>query len=112
MDEDRNLVDNALRYNSPNGEVIVELDADGRLTVSNTGPLIDAAEGRRLFEPFYRGAERTGHTNGAGLGLSIARAIADASGGNATARPRDGGGLVVEVLIPATTERTLSSIAS
>jgi signal transduction histidine kinase len=107
----RNLVDNALRYNSLDGEVIVELDADGRLTVSNTGPLIDADEGRRLFEPFYRGAERTGHTNGAGLGLSIVRAIADASGGNATARPRDGGGLVVEVLIPATIERTLSSIA-
>jgi signal transduction histidine kinase len=108
----RNLVDNALRYNSPDGEVIVELDADGRLTVSNTGPHVDADEAQRLFEPFYRGAERTGRTNGAGLGLSIVRAIADASGGNAAARPREGGGLVVEVLIPATTPRTLSSVVS
>ncbi|MFF3853204.1 sensor histidine kinase [Micromonospora sp. NPDC002575] len=96
-----NLVDNALRYNRPGGQAFVELDTDGRLTVSNTGPVIAADEADRLFEPFYRRAERTGRTDGAGLGLSIVRAIADACDGHATARPRDGGGLVVEVLIPA-----------
>ena len=99
----RNLVDNGLRYNRPDGEVAVGLDADGRLTVSNTGPVVGVDEADRLFEPFYRGAERTGRTDGAGLGLSIVRAIAEATGGTATARPRDGGGLVVEVLLPAIT---------
>src|SRR6185369_7391017 len=87
----------------PDGEVAVGLDADGRLTVSNTGPVVGVDEADRLFEPFYRGAERTGRTDGAGLGLSIVRAIAEATGGTATARPRDGGGLVVEVLLPAIT---------
>lgn len=53
---------------------------------------------RRLFEPFQRlGAARTGHNNGHGLGLSIAHAIASAHGAELTARPRQQGGLVVEL---------------
>ncbi|MFI7539919.1 sensor histidine kinase [Actinoplanes sp. NPDC049599] len=99
----RNLTDNALRYNVPGGEVLVRLTPDGHLTVSNTGPAISAAEATRLFEPFYRGADRTARTDGAGLGLSIVHAVAVACGGSATATPRDGGGLVVEVSIPPTT---------
>ena len=100
----RNLVDNALRYNVPGGEVLVHLDTDGRLTISNTGPVIDDDEADRLFEPFYRSAERTGRTDGAGLGLSIVRAVAVACGGQATARPRAGGGLIVEVHLPSGTQ--------
>jgi signal transduction histidine kinase len=102
------VVDDALRYNRPDGDVVVELDAHGRLTVSNTGPPVGVDEADRLFEPFYRGAERTGRIDGAGLGLSIVRAIADATGGTATARPRTGGGLVVEVLVPAITGQLLA----
>jgi signal transduction histidine kinase len=98
----RNLMDNALRYNVPGGEVLVRLTPDGHLTVSNTGPAIGAGEATRLFEPFFRGAERTGRTDGAGLGLSIVRAVAVACGGTATATARDGGGLIVEVHIPVT----------
>jgi signal transduction histidine kinase len=104
----RNLMDNALRYNGPGGEVLVRLTPDGHLTISNTGPMISAGEATRLFEPFYRAAERTARTDGAGLGLSIVRAIAVACGGAATATPRDDGGLVVEVHIPATTEPHLA----
>lgn len=100
----RNLMDNALRYNVPGGEVLVRLTSNGHLTISNTGPAISDAEAMRLFEPFYRGAERTGQTDGAGLGLSIVRAVATACGGIATATPRDGGGLVVEVYLPPTTK--------
>ncbi|HEX6355087.1 HAMP domain-containing sensor histidine kinase [Actinophytocola sp.] len=99
-----NLVGNAVRYNVPDGEVLVNLDADGNLTISNTGPEIGTDEADRLFEPFYRGAVRTGQTGGAGLGLSIVRAVAHACGGTATARPRHGGGLVVEVRIPSATD--------
>ena len=100
----RNLMDNALRYNVPGGEVLVRLTSNGHLTISNTGPAISDGEAMRLFEPFYRGAQRTGQTDGAGLGLSIVRAVAAACGGIATATPRDGGGLVVEVYLPTTTE--------
>lgn len=102
----RNLIDNALRYNVPGGEVLVRLTPTGHLTISNTGPAISADEATRLFEPFYRGAQRTARTDGAGLGLSIVRAIAVAYGGVATATSRDDGGLVVEVYIPPTTSRT------
>ncbi|MFG1607860.1 sensor histidine kinase [Actinoplanes sp. NPDC049265] len=99
----RNLVDNALHYNVPGGEVLVRLTPDGHLTVSNTGPRIGSDEATRLFEPFYRGARRTGRTDGAGLGLSIVRAVAAACRGTATATPRSGGGLIVEVSIPPLT---------
>jgi len=104
----RNLMDNALRYNVPGGEVLVRLTPDGHLTISNTGPAISAGEATRLFEPFYRGGERTAQTDGAGLGLSIVRAVAVACGGTATASPREGGGLVVEVRIPATAKPHLA----
>lgn len=97
----RNLVDNAVRYNVPHGEVRVRLDAEGLLTVGNTGPVVAEQEVGRLFEPFFRGAGRTGRTDGAGLGLSIVRAVAASSGGQAEARARSGGGLVVRVRLPA-----------
>ncbi|MFL6188884.1 MAG: ATP-binding protein [Actinomycetes bacterium] len=51
-----------------------------------------------LFEPFRRlGADRTGSDRGAGLGLSIVKAVAAAHGGRATARPLEDGGLEVTV---------------
>ncbi|WP_035698293.1 ATP-binding protein, partial [Glycomyces tenuis] len=53
-------------------------------------------------EPFRRlGAERLANTPGAGLGLSIVRAVARAHGGEADAAPREGGGLTVTVTLPA-----------
>jgi len=103
-----NLVDNAVRYNVPGGEVRVRLDAHGHLTISNTGPAIAEDEANHLFEPFFRGAGRTGHTDGAGLGLSIVRAVAASVGGRATARPLIGGGLAVEVYLPASTRQAAS----
>ncbi|GAA2712013.1 sensor histidine kinase [Actinoplanes palleronii] len=95
----RNLLDNAVRYNVPGGEVLVRLTGNGHLTITNTGPVVGPEDAERLFEPFYRGAGRTGE--GAGLGLSIVRAIAASHGGRATARPLSGGGLAVEVHLPA-----------
>jgi len=95
----RNLVDNAVHYNVPGGEVRVRLRSSGHLTVGNTGPVIEEADAERLFEPFYRGAGRVG-TQGAGLGLSIVRAVAVSHGGRATARSRGGGGLDVDIHLP------------
>jgi signal transduction histidine kinase len=72
------------------------------LRVSNTGPVIPPYEILSLFEPFRRlGTDRLSATSpGAGLGLSIVRAVARAHGGNVDAEPRDGGGLVVSVTLP------------
>jgi signal transduction histidine kinase len=97
-----NLVDNALRYNRPDGEVWVStrMVADGgELVVANTGPVVDPADAGRIFQPFERLSDRTSH-DGFGLGLAIVASIAAIHGGTAAARPRDGGGLSVTVAIP------------
>jgi signal transduction histidine kinase len=99
----RNLVDNAMRYNVPGGEVRVETVGRGAgayVNVANTGPTIAAHEIPALFEPFRRLRDRTGFEGGNGLGLSIVRAVAQAHGGDVTATPRPGGGLEVRVALP------------
>lgn len=100
-----NLVENALRYNTSDGWVEVSTsngDGAARLTVSNTGPVVPPYEIPRLFEPFRRLTDRVGSARGSGLGLSIVRSVAHAHGGAVKATPRDGGGLIVEVTLPAT----------
>jgi signal transduction histidine kinase len=101
----RNLVDNACAHNLPGGEVEVRTGTEGGavyLTVSNTGPVVPAAEVARLFEPFQRlTPDRTSpNDNHDGLGLSIVRAIVTAHGAELRAEPRPGGGLRVEVALP------------
>jgi signal transduction histidine kinase len=99
-----NLVDTARRNNVPNGWVRARTRTDGAevvLEVTNSGPAVppDAAEG--LFEPFRRlAADRTAADTGAGLGLSIVRAVARTHGGEATATALPEGGLRVEVRLP------------
>ncbi|MGW9024654.1 sensor histidine kinase [Streptomyces sp. NPDC055722] len=100
-----NLVQNAARYNIPEGgwvEVTTELQhGEAVLVVSNTGPVVPAYEVDNLFEPFTRlRTERTGSDKGVGLGLSIARSVARAHGGHISAQPREGGGLVMRVTLP------------
>ncbi|MFC9297925.1 sensor histidine kinase [Streptomyces sp. NPDC057011] len=99
----RNLVGNAVRHNRAGGRLAVATTADGELTVSNTGPLIDPADAPMLLEPFRRRAARQ-HTagEGAGLGLSIVASIARAHGAELVVRanPAPDGGLTVSVRFP------------
>ena len=100
----QNLVDNAVRYNATGGWVHVLCTRDGtstRLSVTNTGPVVRPYEVPGLFEPFRRLTDRVGSARGTGLGLSIVRSVARAHGGDVHAIPRDGGGLVVQVTLPA-----------
>ncbi|MGW6459251.1 sensor histidine kinase [Streptomyces sp. NPDC055078] len=97
----RNLVANAVTHNVPGGTVAVSVDG-GALTVENTGPTIAEEDIPSLFEPFRRGEGRDRMGQGAGLGLSIVRSIADAHGGEVTARPGPRGGLIVTVSLPVT----------
>jgi signal transduction histidine kinase len=95
----QNLLDNAIAYNVPDGEVHVAC-AGTRLTVSNTGPPISGYEIPRLFEPFRRLTDRVGSAEGSGLGLSIVRSIVTAHGGELTAEPGPKGGLTITVDLP------------
>jgi signal transduction histidine kinase len=99
-----NLADNALRHNTPGGWIeVVTGTRNSRavLSVTNTGPLIPAAAVDRLLQPFQRlGTDRTSHSEGLGLGLSIVQAIAQAHGATLTIRPQPGGGLHAEVSFP------------
>jgi signal transduction histidine kinase len=102
----QNLVENAIRHNVPGGRVRVwaGTGADGRVgvAVTNTGPVVPPYEIPTLFQPFRRlTGDRLSTSRGAGLGLSIVRAVAHAHGGEVTAVPADGGGLVVTVTLPA-----------
>ncbi|ORB54170.1 two-component sensor histidine kinase [Mycolicibacterium rhodesiae] len=103
-----NLVDNAVRYNLPkNGWVHVSVGADARaawVRVQNAGPIVAPSDLDVMFEPFRRLAngEQSDTTvfTGAGLGLSIVRAVTHAHGGRVTATPGPRGGLTVDVVFP------------
>ena len=101
-----NLVDNAMRYNVPDGtvDVIVAADAGrGILTVQNTGPVTPADQIERLLQPFQRLTGRRGGQggqDGLGLGLSIVDAIVKAHGATLNVRPGPQGGLRIEIAFP------------
>jgi signal transduction histidine kinase len=97
-----NLVQNAVRHSPPDSEAIVRAGRRGAssfLQVENPGPVLHPDEIDELFESFRRGNGRTS-SPGVGLGLSIVRSVARAHGGNVSARPRQDGGLIVDVRLP------------
>jgi signal transduction histidine kinase len=103
----QNLVENALHYNLHEGgfvrvEAAVGSAGTVQFRVINSGPLISRYQVPGLFEPFRRlGQDRLHSVHpGAGLGLSIVRAVARAHGGDVAAVPREGGGLTVTVTLP------------
>ena len=99
-----NLLENALRYTAP-GESVdlgVRREADMLVfTVADRGPGIPAAEADRIFQPFYRHADTAPDVGRAGLGLSIARRLAEIQQGTLTYEPRQGGGSVFVLRLPA-----------
>jgi signal transduction histidine kinase len=104
-----NLIDNAVRHNTPGGWIEVATALDGgaaRLRVSNSGRHVPPAMAGLLFEPFRRPApDRAGTGQGHGLGLSIVAAITAAHRGSCVAVARPGGGLDVKVTLPAAPRR-------
>ena len=91
-----------MRYNRPGGFVHVRTRAGigtVDLQVENSGPPVEPEAAARLAEPFERLA-RDADGRGAGLGLSIVRAVSEAHGGTLSIEPRAGGGLVVSVRLP------------
>jgi two-component system, NtrC family, sensor histidine kinase HydH len=94
-----NLLENAVAAASPRGEVQVSVSsADGRVrvVVEDTGPGVDPAIRRRLFEPLV-----TTKGNGIGLGLALVRRIVEHHGGSIGYQPKPGGGASFVVNLPA-----------
>ncbi|MCU1422450.1 MAG: hypothetical protein JWN36_2101 [Microbacteriaceae bacterium] len=101
----RNLLDNAIRHNIDGGRLWLRVRAedDGAvIEVENTGSPLTAETVALLTEPFYRGdATRTSTGDGVGLGLAIAESVAITHGGHLALSPREGGGLVATLSLPA-----------
>jgi signal transduction histidine kinase len=96
-----NLIGNAVRHNLPGGTIEIGTSDSGRLTVSNTGPVIPPAELDRLLQPFERLApDRTDQSSGHGLGLPIISAIAKAHHARLDLDPHPTGGLHITVAFP------------
>jgi sigma-B regulation protein RsbU (phosphoserine phosphatase) len=73
-----NLIGNAVKFTPPDGSISVTVDADdanwGLLKVTDSGPGIEAAEIKAVFDPYYR-SSTAGRTAGVGLGLAISQAL-------------------------------------
>jgi nitrogen fixation/metabolism regulation signal transduction histidine kinase len=94
----RNLIENALRASGAEGRVIVRVGAEegtATIAVCDEGPGVPVELLPRIFDPNF-----STHDTGTGLGLPIARRIAEEHGGSVTARNRPGGGLEVTIRIP------------
>lgn len=98
----RNLIDNALAYGESAAVKVSRETGQIVITVSDEGPGIDADKIADLMEPFARGeVSRNRFTGGSGLGLTLARTIAEGEGGRLELRNRaDGPGLEARILLP------------
>jgi signal transduction histidine kinase len=107
-----NLLDNARKYagGSPI-EVGARCEGDEAIfSVRDHGPGIAAADLPRVFEPFFRGEGAPGNAAGFGLGLSLARRVAEAHGGAARAQNADGGGARIEMRLPLNGVRAAGAV--
>ncbi len=99
----RQLVDNALKYSTPPAPVEISTRCDeGRIIVSvaDRGHGIPEFARARIFDRFYRLPEDHSHIPGTGMGLAIARQIAEAHGGHISVEGREGGGSVFSFILP------------
>jgi two-component system sensor histidine kinase KdpD len=99
-----NLLENAVKYTPPGTAIEISAGTDQNelvVTVSDHGPGIPAGEEERIFEKFHRVA-REGSQGGAGLGLTICRAIVEAHGGRMWADNLPSGGAALHFALPLT----------
>ena len=99
-----NLIDNAIKYNRPGGRVVLATSVVGEnavLDVRNTGAGLPLEAQERAFDRFYRSdLSHNKETAGHGLGLSIAREIARAHGGNVTLLQSDSHWTEFSIVLP------------
>ncbi len=117
-----NLIDNAIKFNLPGGEVCVSATSDGKdetIRVRDTGPGIAPEHLPRIFERFYRiDKARSRDAGGTGLGLAIVKHLALAHGGEAHVKSELGVGSEFTIRLPIPEEaqtgqeRTMATTSS
>lgn len=106
-----NVLRNALKHSPPGGRVLVVVQTESsagkgampdrlRIAVIDQGPGVPKEELAAIFEPFYRSAHAGDAPKGYGLGLTIARRVVQAHGGEISAHNQSGAGLRVEIVLP------------
>jgi signal transduction histidine kinase len=99
-----NLVDNAIKYNRPQGTVRVSARTEGPnaiIDVSDTGIGIVATEQQHIFDRFYRvDKSRSRSQGGSGLGLAIVKKIVEEHGGTVSVESTPGEGSTFRVSLP------------
>ena len=99
-----NILDNAVKFSPPGGEVkvaVVAGRAEGIITVADAGPGVSPEDAPRLFQRFFRGkASRATDVPGVGLGLAIARALIERQGGRVSVEPWVEKGATFTIYLP------------
>jgi signal transduction histidine kinase len=97
----QNLIDNGVAYAGAVEVALTRAEGEARLSVMDRGPGLPVDSLERVFQPFWRGdPSRNRETGGIGLGLTIARSVAEDHGGRLTLTNRAGGGLEALLRLP------------
>ena len=101
-----NLLDNAVKFNKPDGQVVIGcgavIDDQVRISISDTGIGIPSEDLKRIFERFYRvDRARTRAAGGTGLGLPIVKEVVERMGGSITVESQLGRGSKFTILLKA-----------
>ena len=99
-----NLIENTIRYTDAPGSLFITCDVGTDsidIDFADSAPGVPASALDRLFDRLFRvETSRSRHSGGAGLGLSICKAIVDAHGGSIQALGSDAGGLLIRITLP------------
>ncbi len=98
-----NLINNAIKYNRPGGEIILAVEngqADVTITVKDSGIGIPEEHMAGLFTKFYRVPGSEQHAQGTGLGLSIVKRIIEGHGGEISVESVQGEGTTFKIRLP------------
>jgi two-component system, OmpR family, sensor histidine kinase BaeS len=105
-----NLLDNALKYTDPGGELSVRLRRHGDLATvefADSAPGVAPHDLEKLFDRLYRvDSSRNRALGGAGLGLAICKSIVEAHEGSISALPSPKGGILISIELPLTGSKT------